>query len=47
MRAFERQGFQFLLETDFRDVVGRFGSTWPDAQDEAGLLPSGTTRAPR
>jgi hypothetical protein len=47
MRAFERQGFQFLLETDFQEVVARFGSTWPDGQDGAGLLPSGTTRAPR
>jgi len=47
MRTFERQGFQFLLENDFQDVVGRFGSTWPEGQDEAGLLPSGSTRAPR
>ena len=47
MRTFERQGFQFLLETDFQDVVRRFGSSWPDGQDEAGSCRAGPPRAPR
>ena len=29
MHAFERMGFQFLLEPDYAEVVGRFGATWP------------------
>ena len=29
MHTFERMGFRFLLESDYEDVVRRFGATWP------------------
>jgi methionyl-tRNA formyltransferase len=48
MHAFENLGFRFLLETDFEDVVRRFGATWSAGQAD-GLLRSGSTssRVPR
>ena len=29
LQTFERMGFRFLLESDYEEVVRRFGATWP------------------